>query len=251
MALNNFGKQMANREVCDLIFEDYSTKKPFMYCDYANTSTVELTGENAYAYGGKSHPRKITFSGERGGTMTIETQIQTPKLWELITGGTGSKTAYFVNRVKTTVGAANKITLSEKNEIAAGSVCVYDANDVNLEIELKGNLAGKEFTLTDTRDEGAEVVVFYGVTRTDVYNINIKSTSFPKAVTVYGDTYMKTEDDNILPYRLKAYKGTPQPNMSLSFSNSGDPGTITITLDLMADRDQNILDLTLLPEEVL
>ncbi|MFR7492923.1 MAG: hypothetical protein ACLUXK_13090 [[Ruminococcus] torques] len=27
MAENNFSKQMANREVCDLIFEEYSTKK--------------------------------------------------------------------------------------------------------------------------------------------------------------------------------------------------------------------------------
>lgn len=45
MAENNFSKQMANREVCDLIFEEYSTKKPFLFCDYANTSSVELTGE--------------------------------------------------------------------------------------------------------------------------------------------------------------------------------------------------------------
>ena len=37
--------------------------------------------------------------------------------------------------------------------------------------------------------------------------------------------------------------------MSLSFANNGDPGTVTITLDLMEDKDHNMLDLTLLPEE--
>ena len=50
------------------------------------------------------------------------------------------------------------------------------------------------------------------------YKPNIKATSFPKAFTVYGDTYMKTTDDDILPYLFKAYKAVPQSNMSLSFA---------------------------------
>ncbi len=83
---------------------------------------------------------------------------------------------------------------------------------------------------------------------TGVQRINIKSTSFPKNFIVYGDTVMKTENDELLPYKLTAYKVAPQSNMSLSFSNSGDPGTITITCDLMADDNDNILDLALIEE---
>ena len=60
---------------------------------------------------------------------------------------------------------------------------------------------------------------------------------------------MKTTDDDILPYRFTAYKAVPQANMTLSFANNGDPGTITITCDLMVDDDSNMLDLTLLPDE--
>ena len=56
-------------------------------------------------------------------------------------------------------------------------------------------------------------------------------------------------DDDILPYLFKAYKCVPQSNISLSFANTGDPGTITITCDLLVDDDGNMLDLTLLPEE--
>ena len=59
---------------------------------------------------------------------------------------------------------------------------------------------------------------------------------------------MKTEDDEVLPYKLVAYKVAPQGNMSLSFSNTGDAGTINITCDLMADGDDNILDLILIEE---
>lgn len=59
---------------------------------------------------------------------------------------------------------------------------------------------------------------------------------------------MKTENDEILPYRLVAAKCAPQSNMSLSFSNNGDPGTISIVCDLLADQDDNILDLILIEE---
>lgn len=249
MADTQFGKQMANREVCDLIFQEYKTKKPFLAVDYANTSSVELTGENVYAYGGKGHPKKVTFSGEKGGTMTIETQIQTPKLWELMSGGTSSSTAKYLKKVEAVVAAEKKITLTEDKTIDEGSVCVYKADDAELSTELKCTVNSKDITLTDTIEVGTKVVVFYGITRDDVYNINIKSTNFPKAFSVYGDTYMKTEDDDIFPYRLTVYKAVPQPNMSLSFANNGDPGTVTITLDLMEDKDHNMLDLTLLPEE--
>ena len=219
MAENSvFSKQMANREVCDMVFVDYKTKKPFLVVDYANTSSKELTGETVYAFGGKGHPKKVSFSGDKSGTLTIETQIQTPKLWELITGGTKTTSTDVMKHVKVPVTSKTTVTLGTGVEIAnQNSVWVYDSSDItNVE---------------------------------NVYNLNIKATSFPKAFTVYGDTYMKTTDDDILPYLFKAYKAVPQSNMSLSFANNGDPGTVTITCDLMTDDDGNIIDLTLLPEE--
>lgn len=249
MANNLFSKQMANREVADMIFQDYKTKKPFLYVDYANTSSQELTGETVYAYGGKGHPKKVSFSGDKGGTLTIETQIQTPKLWEMMSGGTGSTTANVMKKVNATIGSTNTITLDTEDTLTKGQVWVYDATDTNLETELEvASVSAQTITLT-SGTENDPVIVFYTTQKTDVYNINIKATSFPRAFTVYGDTYMKTTDDDILPYLFKAYKAVPQPTMSLAFSNNGDPATVTITCDLLVDDDGNLLDLTLLPEE--
>lgn len=171
MGATSFEKQMANREVCDMIFVDYKTKKPFLPVDYANTSSVELTGENVYAYGGKGHPKKVTFSGDRGGTMTIETQIQTPKLWELMSGGTSSTTTSYIKKVETKVGASNKITLDETKTIDAGSVCVYKADDAALKTELKSTVSGKDITLTESLEENTEVIVFYGITRDEKFQV--------------------------------------------------------------------------------
>ena len=240
-------KNMVNREVCDLIFVDYSTKKPFMNLDFANVTTTELTGESVFAYGGKGHPKRVQFAGERGGTMTIETQIQTARLWQLITGGEASKSAKFVTRVETAVDEnGTSITLADAP--VAGSVAVYAEGDDCGE-ELACTVADKVVTLTTAVTGSSSVIVYYMKEVTDkVERINIKSTSFPKNFVVYGDTVMKTEDDEILPYKLTAYKVAPQGNMSLSFSNSGDPGSVTITCDLLADGDDNILDLVLIGE---
>lgn len=240
-------KNMANREVCDLIFVDYTTKKPFLNLDFANVTTTEVTGENVYAYGGKGHPKRVSFSGGKGGTLTIETQIQTVKLWQLITGGEISKTAKFMAREELAVGAAgNEITLTDTP--IAGSVVVYKFDD-DCGTELENTVDSKKVTLTSALTEGDKVIVYYMKELTEkVERINIKSTSFPKNFLVYGDTIMKTEDDEILPYHLVAYKVAPQTNMSLSYSNNGDPGSITITCDLLADGDDNILDLILIEE---
>lgn len=238
---------MANREVCDLIFVDYSTKKPFLNLDFANVSTTELTGESVFAYGGKGHPKRVQFSGERAGTITIETQIQTVKLWQLITGGEISKSAKFVTRVETNVDdTGTSITLDDTPVV--GSVVVYaDGDDCGTELEC--TVADNTITLTNALTGGDKVIVYYmKEVTTGVQRINIKSTSFPKNFIVYGDTIMKTEDDEVLPYKITAYKCAPQSNLTLSFSNSGDPGSITITCDLMADADDNMLDLVLIEE---
>ena len=235
---------MANREVCDLIFVDYSTKKPFLNLDFANVSTTELTGESVFAFGGKGHPKRIQFSGERGGTLTVETQIQTVKLWQLITGGELSKSAKFIAREELIV-ADGKVTLSVTPVV--GSVVVYKADD-DCGTEVECTVSDAEVTLTDVEAD-TKVIVYYMKEVTEgVHRINIKSTSFPKNFIVYGDTIMKTEDDEVLPYKLVAYKCAPQSNMSLGFSNTGDPASITITCDLLADGDDNILDLVLIEE---
>ena len=240
-------KNMSNREVCDLIFVDYATKKPFLNLDFANVTTTELTGESVFACGGKGHPKRVQFAGERGGTITIETQIQTVKLWQLITGGEISKSAKFVTRVEAAVGTdGTTVTLADTP--AAGTTVVYaDGDDCGT--ELSCTVSDKVITLADALAEGSRVIVYYMKEITDgVEKISIKSTSFPRNFTVYGDTVMKTEDDEMLPYRLVAAKCAPQSNMSLSFSNNGDPGSLTITCDLMADQDDNILDLILIEE---
>ncbi len=240
-------QNMANREVCDLIFVDYATKKPFLNLDFANVTTTELTGESVFAFGGKGHPKRVQFSGERSGTLTIETQIQSVKLWQLITGGELKSSAEIVARKEKAVNA-DGVTITLDETPISGTVFVYAADD-DCGSELKCTVSNQTVTLTDALDADSKVIVYYmKEVSGNVQRINIKSTSFPKNFTVYGDTIMKTENDEVLPYRIVAAKCAPQTTMSLSYTNNGEPGAITITCDLLADDEDNILDLILIEE---
>ena len=233
-------ERFANRDVCDISILDYTTQKPIMYIDYANATSTELTGESVYAYGGHGHVKRVTFTGERAGTLTLETQVQTFELYQLITGGTLSDTAKVVKREKLTA-AEDGLTLSATP--VGDSVNVYAADD-DCGTDLGGTVAGNKVT-GDGITSGNVYVVYYVEEKSNVKAISIGAQSFPKNVTIHGETYMTTETGETIPYKMIAWKAMAQANAQFGFSNTGDPQTLTITFDLMADtnNDDKILDL--------
>lgn len=239
----NINMNMANREVANLIFVDYKTKKPFLNVDYANVSTTEMTGESVYAYGGWGHPKRITFYGERGGTIAFETQITPFKLYSLITGAEVEAGANWLKREVITATAAGTLTISDKTATAV-SVFTYD-DDCG--VELEATVASGTVT-ADSVTADTKYVVYYTQTLPEAKKLSITSTTFPSYFTAYAETKDKTEEGVDALFRLVAYKCAPQTDFSLEFSNSGDPATITITCDLMADDDGNMLDMILADE---
>lgn len=233
-------ERFANRDVCDISILDYTTQKPIMYIDYANATSTELTGESVYAYGGHGHVKRVTFTGERAGTLTLETQVQTFELYQLITGGTLSDTAKVVKREKLTA-AEDGLTLSATP--VGDSVNVYAADD-DCGTDLGGTVAGNKVTGAGITS-GNVYVVYYVEEKSNVKAISIGAQSFPKNVTIHGETYMTTEAGETIPYKMIAWKAMAQANAQFGFSNTGDPQTLTITFDLMADTNNGdkILDL--------
>ena len=233
-------ERFANRDVCDISILDYVTQKPIMYIDYANATSTELTGESVYAYGGHGHVKRVTFTGERAGTLTLETQVQTFELYQLITGGTLSDTAKVVKREVLTAGS-DGLTLSATP--VDDTVNVYAATD-DCGVALEASVAGTKVT-GDGITNGKEYIVYYIEEKSNVKSVSIGAQSFPKNVTIHGETYMTTEAGETIPYKMIAWKAMAQSNAQFGFSNTGDPQTLTITFDLMADtkNDDKILDL--------
>ncbi|MEG1563295.1 MAG: hypothetical protein RSB38_05905 [Oscillospiraceae bacterium] len=239
---------MANREVCDLIFEDYKTKVPVLNIDYANVTTTELTGETAYAFGGQKHPKRIGFNGERGGTLKIETQIQPFKLWSIISGAKIESTAEFIKREEVvTTSVAPTITLL-KTPVVGAPVNVFLKSD-DCGVPVPSTVSGTTVTLTTPKAD-TYVVYYMEAIATGVKKLNIKSTTFAKVYKVYMETFNVTEDDEVVPYKMIAYKCQPQNNITINNSSTGDPVTLTITCDLLADGQNNIIDMIMIEDAV-
>lgn len=236
-----------SREVVEFIAVDYASDVPFLNAPWANTTATEITGEAVYAYGGQGHPKRIVFHGEKGGTFTFETQIQTMQLYSFISGAeikTGANTPDFLFReeIKATGEGETATTLTVGHTIAANSdVKVYPKSD---DMGTALTVTGSGTTVTGTFTVGTEYVVYYlGNVGANAQSITLTAKTFPKNFKIYGVTTDKTEDGTEVLMRLVVYKAAPQPNFTINFTNNGDPVSLSITCDLMVDKNGDMLSL--------
>ena len=237
-----FNPNMSNKEVADLIFLNYKDKTPFLNLDYANVTTTNLQAERAYATGGQGAPRRVAFDYNRNGTLAVQTQITTMKLFSILSGSDVSESFKYAKRIKLT-SVDGKLTLPDNITFVAGSVYVY-AEDDDCGTPLEITLENKTITLPSGSVAGDFIV--YGIVSvaTGAKTVKFDSKTFPKAFVVYGETPWKTEDDEIVAMHLAYYKAVPQSSFELAFSNSGVID-MTITCDLLADDDNNIYDMSI------
>ena len=235
MAVNTYGL----REVADLTFFDLTTNKPFLYMDYALTSTNEHSADTTYATGGKGNPRRLAFDGNRQSTLTISTQIIDFRIIALLAGAEVEKgvTNVFKREVLTAVDDEGdvKITLSETP--VTGTVTVFPLSS--------DAVAGEEEDITVTDSDvtitagtaGAQYVAYYQFkSDSNAEKISFKAKNFPKYCRIVGDTLIKNEATGVNePFQMVAHKAKPQANFTLTMASEGDPTTLEMNFDLFAD----------------
>lgn len=247
MAMSPF-QTFANREVADLTFCDFTTGKPILFMNYANVTSTSLTGETVHATGGMGAPKRVSFGGNREGTLTIETQINCAQLYAIVTGGELTTSAEFLKRfvVKAENGA---LKMPEQNgELMSVGLTVYPAND-DCGVEIKGaTMADGSVTATGLVD-GDEYIVYCMVKHNgDVQKLSIGGRVKSKAYKIFGLTNVKDEDDIVHDVRMIVYKATPQSNVEWGYSNTGDPASMTLTFDMAADKNDNFIDMIYMDE---
>lgn len=230
----------ANRQVCDVDIRILKTMAPFLFFDTANTTTAGLSGDAVYAM--KKGTRAIAFHNPIEGTMTIEAQVMPFKAYSLFSDGTIDTTAAYAVKKTIKCTEAGKLAITGAK---AGTVFVYASGDFG-NTDIKGTYTSGEFTATTPTDIAldSEYEVGYIVERTE----NVKKVSFnnkkvPKDYYITMSTLDKGEDDSLTPFIITAYKASIQRNFELSFSSEGDPASVTITFDLLEDKDGNVLDM--------
>ena len=232
---------MANRQCCDLDIRDYKTNEPWLFADFCNTTTAGFTGESVYAM--KKGSKAIAFSDPLSGTMTLEFQVHPFKIYALLSDGTIETNAIIPVRETLVGGESGKLTLT--SEPVAGSVFVYAEGDF-AGTSIAGTVSASTFTASEASAvvESAKYEVAYLVEkRSGVKKIAFNNKKIPKNYRVTMETLDKNEEGELIPLKITAYKAAPQRNLELSFSSAGDPGAVTITFDVLEDRDGNVLDI--------
>lgn len=241
----------ANRQTCDVDIRILKTMAPYLFFDTANTTTANLEGESVYAMA--KGTRKIAFQDPIQGTMTIEAQVYPFKLFALLSDAKVETTA--VQAVKETItGGEGTLTISnDKGTIVAGSVFVYPEGSYGEESEIvEGEFSDTTFTPTSPEDitSGKNFEVGYLITRdSGVKRVSFNNSKIPPDYYITMSTLDKDEEGTLTPFQIIAYKATVQRNFELSFSSEGDPATVTLTFDLMEDKDGNVLDMVELTED--
>ena len=239
MAVNTYGL----REVADLTFFDLTTNKPFLYMDYALTSTNEHSADTTYATGGKGNPRRLAFDGNRQSTLTISTQIIDFRIIALLAGADVEKgvTNVFKREVLTAVDdeGSVKITLSEIP--VNGTVTVFPlSSDAIAGEEEDITVEDSNVTIT-TGTVGTQYVAYYQF-QSDINaeKISFKAKNFPKYCRIVGDTLIKNEaTGENEPFQMVAHKAKPQANFTLTMASEGDPTTLEMTFDLFASQEND------------
>lgn len=235
MPVNTYGL----REVADLTFFDLTTNKPFLYMDYALTSTNEHSADTTYATGGKGNPRRLAFDGNRQSTLTISTQIIDFRIIALLAGADVEKgvTNVFKREVLTAVDDEDsvKITLSETP--ITGTVTVFPLfSDAVAGEEEDITVTDSDVTITDGT-AGTQYVAYYQFkSESNAEKISFKAKNFPKYCRIVGDTLIKNETTGENePFQMVTHKAKPQANFTLTMASEGDPTTLEMTFDLFAD----------------
>lgn len=235
----NKNANFANREVADLMLVDYSTKKVFLNVDWANVTSTSFEGDRVFATGGQGAPNRVQFDGSRTGTLTIEAQVYPVKVFQMLSGNDLGTTANFLKREKVTAADTTKLEVSA--EIASTAVQVFKADDdLGTEITTTG-ATGKEVTCTV--ESGVEYIVYYYAKQAAAQVVHLDSRHFPKAYRVEGSIPYKTENDDIIEAHPIWYKAAPQAGFELSWQNTGDPVSLTMTFDVLADENGDMFSL--------
>ena len=137
-----FNPNMSNKEVADLIFLEYISQKPYMNLDFANVTTTNLEASREFATGGQGAPNRVAFDYGRKGTLKIDTQIATMKLFSMLSGADLATSFKYAKRYEL---AAVDGKLTVEDEIVAGTVNVFaEGDDCGTALEV--TVADKEIT---------------------------------------------------------------------------------------------------------
>ena len=250
------------KEVADVVFYDILANgdrgAPVLFLDTLKVSTIEQTGEQAEARGGKGNPPLIIWDYGKEINVTLEDALFSAKSMAIMFGSGKVDAIQTVTRTvsknyitATVEGNAAKFKVNVSGvDLVPTTYKLYDGEGHELtatvgtgnKIEYKytpKNADGTdgtavtttlEFITFDAPAEGGEIV--------------ISANSFPGTYYVTGDTYARSEitgDDEMFQFIIQ--KAKVQSENTITLEAEGDPSVFNMSLRVLRPADGKMMKL--------
>lgn len=256
--LDRYGsRNNLNLQLFDFISSTPNQNDAIMTFDYATTSSNEFTSETVYARGGDGNPKRISWSGDKDSTLTIETQVFTFQHLAMLAGEPivhGAQNIYKsqVLTVEDDGSGGKQVTLAKEPIGGTNTVSAFsyvrgikaDSQDIDTVV---GNVV--TFASTATVNIGEDVEVYYQFTAANAAKLSYTSKGFPNYVKIVGDTlYAQEMGGGVTASQQVFHKAKLQPNFTVTYSPTGDPASLTLVFDLFPVRVNGV---EVMKEEIL
>ena len=226
------------KEVADVTFYDIETDKPVLYLDTLKVSTVETTGEQSEAKGGKGNSSLLIWDFGREITLNLEDALFSPASMAIMFGDTLANAVPATRTVKrnTDYSPTANGTLPSKVYKKTGEAS--DAGDTTVVWYAPGSSVA-----TTAGIAGEYYIGEYSFSAVATL-IQINAAKFPGTYKIVGDTYRrneKTGKDEIFQFIVPKAKMSSETTLTLQAD--GDPTTFSMSMRVLRPADGNMLQL--------
>ncbi len=235
------------KEVADVTFyeigSDGKPTNPVLYLDTLKVSTIEQTGEETTANGGKGNAALIMWDYNKEINVTLEDALFSAKSLAIMFGDGQVKKA-----AVTTAGGQSE-GLIMKTEVVEGTATpatVYTAPDGKAYAKINGKFftpAGASIE-SASRTDGEKYFYTYDLKMADVSVITINANSFPGTYYITGDTYARSETtgkDEFFQFIIPKAKVLSENTITLEAE--GDPSVFNMNLRVLRAADGGMMKL--------
>ena len=246
------------KEVADVTFWTTGENSyPVLYLDTLKVSTIEETGEQAEARGGKGNAPLIIWDYGKEITLTLEDALFSMKSMQIMQGAKKVNAVTEIDRTKKVVFTKDNgvikmpdfISKELFGEKGLQEVTVYIAAE---EGDVKSGATSVKITsateVPEGMTEGTHIVVWTEKSAAEGsplgQKIEISSDTFPGTYKITGDTYARnqeTGEDEFFQFIIPLAKINPE--QTITMQADGDPSTFSMTVRVLRPASGAMMEL--------
>ncbi len=250
------------KEVFDATFyaigNDGKPTHPVLFLDSLKVSTIEQTGDESEARGGKGNPLLLVWDQNKEITVTIEDALFSPKSLAIMFGnGSVAKIANSQEQnltdsaliMKTEVFTATDTVLpSVATSIATGKIVsgwnqVFHDNNGKRFIKYNPKFYDEKGNVVTTLVKGSKYFCSFDLKVAGTV-IEVSPSTFPGTYYVVGDTYARSAISGMdEAFQIIIPKAKVQSENTITLEADGDPSTFNMSLRVMKAEDGSMMKL--------